>query len=81
MKNNLLMYDYEFTSSQFQNFNNRVHSRLFLNIYYHSNFIDEYELEFSYCFTKICKFDFRKNHILILNEATCPSKGTLKWRQ
>ena len=43
MKNNLFMYDYEFTSSQLQNFNNRVLSRLFLNIFYHSNFIDEYE--------------------------------------
>ena len=43
MKNNLFMYDYEFTSSQLQNFNNSVLSRVFLNIFYYSNFIDEYE--------------------------------------
>ena len=81
MKNNLLMYDYEFTSSQLHYFNNRVLSKLLLNNFYHSRFIDEHEYEFSYFFAKICKFDFRKNHILILNKAICLSKGTLKWRQ
>ena len=40
---------------------------IFANIFHHSNFIDEHNRKFLCFFAKIHNFDFRTNHILIVN--------------